>query len=201
MSTRQFYYTSDGSNVQGPVTADWLWECVNSGQLAPTVSVCEAGTEDWFPFTSLPDSVFSVRLLTRASQQRQNAAEAEQLHWQAQQRLIECQSHIEVYGYRTAEIEQAARDGLEFIEAALKLEPNNPIYLNTKGLLLSDGLGQKDTGMAFLNMAAERAPKDIQIQQNIRNLSQRSEGCLVILILGSGSLAATGYALIRACLV
>lgn len=200
MSARRFYYTTDGSDVNGPVTSDWLWENVNSLQLDPAISVCEDGTEDWLPFTSLPDSVFSARILTQSSKQTQNTIEAEQLHLQAQHRLIECQSHMEVYGHRTDKVTQSAQDGIEFIDAALKLAPNNPIYLNTKGLLLSDGLGQKDLGMSFLNMAADRAPKNIQIQQNIRNLTQRSEGCLVVLGIGASLFGGVCYEVFRVCI-
>lgn len=199
MTERQFNYTANDRNVLGPVSADWLWERVNSGELTSEIQVCEVGTEHWLQFTMLPDSVFSVRVLALSSRQTNNLAEAEQLQLQAQQRLIECQSYIEVYGSRTAEIEQAARNGLEFIDAALQLVPNNPKYLNTKALLLADGLGQKQAGMTLLQLAATTAPNDIQIQQNIRALTNRSEGCLVVLGFGGALFFATGYTLYHLC--
>jgi hypothetical protein len=71
-------------------------------------------------------------------------ARAEQLDLQAGQRYIKINAHIKVYGSRNAETEQLARNGIEFIEAALKLVPESPNYLNTYGLLVADGLGDKD---------------------------------------------------------
>jgi len=97
-------------------------------------------------------------------------AKAEQLHLQAGQRYIKINAHIKVYGSRNAETEQLARNGIEFIEAALKLVPDSPSYLNTYGLLVADGLGDKKLGLDILQRAAQLAPDDIQIRQNIRDL-------------------------------
>ena len=199
MTERQFYYTTDGTSVVGPVAADWLWDCVNSHRLNSEIQVCEVGTEHWLRFTSLPDSVFSLRILMQASPQ--NFEKAELLHLQAQNRLIKCQSHVEVYGYRSAEIEQVARDGLEFIEAAIKLIPNCPKYLNVQALLLADGLGQKKAGLTILQEAAKIAPDDIQIKQNIRALTNRSVGCLVLFAAGGSLFFSVFYTISRICLV
>lgn len=75
-----------------------------------------------------------------------------------------------MYGTRNAETDQLARNGIEFIEAALKLVPGSPAYLNTDGLLIADGLGDRKLGLEILQKAAELAPDDIQIRQNIRDL-------------------------------
>jgi ribosomal protein S27E len=183
-----FYYTTDGSTVSGPVVADQLWEYVDEGQLKSDVLVCMADTESWILFSNLPDSVFSAHIIKAANQQNNNLMEAEQLFIEAQTRLIECQADIQAYGEFTPESKQVARDGLEFIEAALELVPNNPNYLNMKALLLTDGLGQTQEGLKILQKAALNSPSDIQIKQNLREVTQQSENALpslfVILLCG-----------------
>jgi tetratricopeptide (TPR) repeat protein len=77
-------------------------------------------------------------------------------------------------------MEQEARNGIEFIEAALKLFPESPKYLNTYALLVADGLGQKKLALEILEKAAQLDPDDIQIRQNIRSLKAPSQGCLVL---------------------
>jgi hypothetical protein len=139
-------------------------------------------------------------------------AKAEQLNTQADLRLIKIQAHIKVYGSREqcltrnrsydAQIEQDARNGIEFIEAALKLFPNDPKYLHTYALLLVDGLGQKKVGLEVFERAAQFAPDDIQIKQNIRSLQtliqNPSQGCVVVC--SAGILAVTfGYVFTRVC--
>ncbi|MGB8341563.1 MAG: hypothetical protein WCE51_08235, partial [Chthoniobacterales bacterium] len=125
-------------------------------------------------------------------------SKAEQLNTQAELRLIKIQAHIKVYGGRDkwltrerafdAQIEQEARNGIEFIEAALKLFPNDPKYLNTYALLLVDGLGLKKVGLEVLTRAAQFAPDDIQLKQNIRSLQRLlqtpAKGCLVVCVGG-----------------
>jgi hypothetical protein len=126
-------------------------------------------------------------------------ARAEQLNTQADLRLIKIQAHIKVYGSREqwltrerafdAQIEQDARNGIEFIQAALQLFPNDPKYLHTYALLLVDGLGEKKVGLEVLERAAQSAPDDIQIKQNIRSLQQLiknpSSGCVVACFAGT----------------
>jgi hypothetical protein len=140
-------------------------------------------------------------------------AKAEQLNTQADLRLIKIQAHIKVYGSREqwltrnrsydAQIEQDARNGIEFIEAALKLFPDDPKYLHTYALLLVDGLGQKQVGLEVLERAAQFAADDIQLKQNIRSLQtliqNPSQGCIVVCF--AGFLAVTvGYVFTRLCL-
>jgi hypothetical protein len=139
-------------------------------------------------------------------------AKAEQLNTQADLRLIKIQAHIKVYGSREqwltrnrsydTQIEQDARNGIEFIEAGLKLFPNDPKYLHTYALLLVDGLGQKKVGLEVLERAAQFAPEDIQIKQNIRSLQtlmqNPSQGCVVACF--AGIVAVTfGYLFTRVC--
>jgi hypothetical protein len=99
-------------------------------------------------------------------------AKANQLHLQAQQRYVKINAHIKVYGTRNAETEQLARNGIEFVEAALKLVPDSAAFLNTYALLVTDGLGEPKLGLQILERAARLAPDDIQIQQNIRDIQK-----------------------------
>jgi len=123
-----------------------------------------------------------------------NRAQAEQLNLQAGFRYNKIRAHLKVYGSRNAEVEQLARYGIEFIEAALKLFPDDPNYLNTYALLVADGLGQKKLGLEILEKAARLAPNNIQISQNIRDLNASAQaGCLVLCFAG----LASGYAFAR----
>jgi tetratricopeptide (TPR) repeat protein len=97
-------------------------------------------------------------------------AKANQLNLQAGQRYVRINAHIKVYRSRNAETEQLARNGIEFIESALKLFPNDPAYLNTYALLLADGLGQRELAMEVFERATQFDPDNIQIRQNIRDL-------------------------------
>jgi hypothetical protein len=122
-------------------------------------------------------------------------AKAEQLNLQAEFRYIKIRSHIKVYGCRNAAMEQEARNGIEFIEAALKLVPDSPKYLNTYGLLVADGLGDKKLGLQILERAAQLAPDDIQLKQNIRTLKVvPAQGCLALCVGGILALI-VGYVL------
>ena len=107
-------------------------------------------------------------------------AKAEQFNCQAELRYIKIQAHIKVYGHLNTEMKQEARNGIEFAEAALKLIPSSPKYLNTYVLLLADGLGQKKMALEILEKAAQLAPNDIQLKQNIRGLKAPAQGCLVL---------------------
>jgi tetratricopeptide (TPR) repeat protein len=106
----------------------------------------------------------------RAMDDADAEAKAHQLHLQAAQRYVKINAHVKVYRSRNAETEQLARNGIEFIEGALKLVPNNATYLNTYALLLADGLGNQKVAMEILERAARLDPDNIQIRQNIRDL-------------------------------
>src|ERR1017187_7694491 len=106
-------------------------------------------------------------------------AQAEQLHLQATFRLNECQAHYKVYGSRLG---KPAYDGLEFVNAALRLFPNNPKYLNTKALLLADGLGEMQNCIEILQLARSIAPEDIQIRQNLSDANAASENSQAMIV-------------------
>jgi tetratricopeptide (TPR) repeat protein len=122
----------------------------------------------------LPDNTFnySDSLPAKSTNQLTNLAKAEQLHLQGTFRLNECQAHYKVYGSRLG---KQANDGLEFVDAALRLFPDNPKYLNTRALLLADGLGQIDRSIEILQRARRIAPDDIQIRQNLRDANAALE--------------------------
>ena len=105
---------------------------------------------------------------------------AEQNHRQARYRLTMIQSHVRTKGRVNLDREQEARNGIEFIEAALKLFPDNAIYLNVYALLLGEGLGQKKLALEILDKASQLAPDDIQIKQNMRSLKAPAKGCLLV---------------------
>ncbi len=129
-------------------------------------------------------------------------SKAHQLHLQAQQRYIRINAHIKVYGTRNAETEQLARNGIEFVEAALKLVPDSPAFLNTYALLVTDGLGDTKLGLEILQRAAQLTPDDIQLRQNIRDIQAggrvphvNSVGIIVIaLIIAVGIILIAIYA-------
>jgi tetratricopeptide (TPR) repeat protein len=185
MPSIQLYYMLPGSDaVQGPVSSDWLWAEVHEGRITANAVVCESRGDTWRPFRSLTDDLFSTQVVAKASESRRNSGEAEQLHLKATFLLIKCQAHIQVYKSRSQDIIEKAQNGIEFVDEAIRLMPNNANYINTKALLLSDGLGQRDQALSLLNRAAEIAPNDIQIKQNLRTLSKQADGCLGVIILG-----------------
>ena len=69
-------------------------------------------------------------------------------------------------------LREMAGDALEYINAALKVSPKNPEYLNTKGLLVANGLGRVKDGLKLLRKALELEPDNITIKQNIRKLEK-----------------------------
>jgi hypothetical protein len=117
-------------------------------------------------------------------QSQDDIAKAEQLHLAAQFRYNEINAHIKVYGTRNAETKQLARNGIEFVEAALKIVPDSPAYLNTYALLIIDGLGDTKLGLEILLDAAQLAPDDIQIQQNIRDIHEGGRVKLIVVVAG-----------------
>jgi tetratricopeptide (TPR) repeat protein len=163
--------------IHGPESADKLWAEVNEGRLTPNMVVSESGRDGWLLFSALTDDAFSPQIVVRAAQQGANLAQAEQLHLKATFILNEIQAHISVYRVRNTEIEAKARNALELVEEALRLMPKQANYLNTKAILLAEGLGKQEEGMTVLRHAAEIAPGDVQIQQNLRNLAPSTAGC------------------------
>lgn len=95
----------------------------------------------------------------------EDLARAEHNHLQATFALNECQAHLEVYGTRG--VKDRARDGLDYVNAAIKADPKNAAYWNTKGLLLSTGLGRKEEALAALQKARRLDPKSLVIKKNL----------------------------------
>jgi tetratricopeptide (TPR) repeat protein len=98
---------------------------------------------------------------------------AQHNHAQAWAKLVEWQSYLEVYGTRLADV---AQDGLEFIEAALQINPASSDYCDTKGLLLAGGLGDHREALRSPNRALELEPDSVVIKQNIRDVKNLLEG-------------------------
>jgi hypothetical protein len=179
-----FYKLPGDTSAHEPVEADWLWREVNEGRITKNVLVCETRNGLWTPYTALTNDFFSDEIVSEAASASANLLEAEQLHLQATFRLHKCQAHLSVYHSRSAETIQQAKNGIEFVDAALKLFPRNQNYLNTKALLFSNGLGQTAQGLELLKQAGEIAPNDIQIKQNFRTLSEQSKGCFGVIFIG-----------------
>jgi tetratricopeptide (TPR) repeat protein len=184
MLAKQLFYMLPGDEtIHGPEPADKLWVEVNEGRLTPNMVVSESGRDGWLLFTALTDDAFSPQVISRAAQLNANLAQAEQLYLKATFILNEIQAHISVYHGRNGEVEAKARYALEFVEEALRLMPRRANYLNTKAILLAEGLGRQEEGMAVLREAAEIAPDDVQIQQNLRNLVPSTSGCGTLFVL------------------
>lgn len=106
--------------------------------------------------------------------------EAENYHLQATFVLNEVQANIQVYGSNsmlTGATPANVDLGLQYIDRSLELFPDNPVYLNTKALLLSDGKGDKAAAKPLLERAAALAPRDINIQNNLKAISD--SGCFI----------------------
>lgn len=67
---------------------------------------------------------------------------------------------------------------LEHIDRCLEHYPDDPQYLNLKGLLVWQGLDSKKLAFPILKKAADLAPRDINIQNNFRAI-QESNGCFI----------------------
>ena len=68
--------------------------------------------------------------------------------------------------------------GLQHINRCLEVEPNNPKYLNLKGLLLAQGKTELQEGLKLIEKAAELDPTDINIQHNLKTLKDPN-GCFI----------------------
>ena len=62
-----------------------------------------------------------------------------------------------------------AREGLELIEAALRIEPREPKYWHTRAMLLADGLGDYASALICLRRASELEPGSVVFAQAIRS--------------------------------
>jgi len=110
-----------------------------------------------------------------------NKGEAEQYHLQAQFIMAEVQANIKVYGSNSSWKIQRPPNvdlALQYIDRSLELCPDNPIYLNTKAILLLDGKGDKASAAILLEKAHALTPRDINIQNNL-NVAKSSGGCFI----------------------
>jgi tetratricopeptide (TPR) repeat protein len=107
-------------------------------------------------------------------------SEAENYHLQATFILHAVQANIQVYGSNSMLSGARPADvdlGLQYINRSLELFPDNPVYLNTKALLLVDGRGDKEAAQPLLEKAAALAPRDINIQNNLNAV--KNGGCFI----------------------
>jgi len=104
--------------------------------------------------------------------------EAEEYYLKAQFVLDGVQANAEVYGSNAASpTPENVGLALQYINRSLEYFPQNPAYLNLKALLLWEGNGDKKNARAILEYAAQLAPRDIDIQNNLNAI--KSSGCIV----------------------
>lgn len=111
----------------------------------------------------------------------EKTSEAESYHLQAQFIFNELSANLKVYGSNSALTgANPANVGLalEYIDRSLEIEPENPIYLNLKGLLIWNGLGDKGLAKPFIEKAAKLDPRNITIQHNLKAV-QDPNGCFI----------------------
>ena len=45
----RYYYSKDGTDIQGPISEDDLWGMLSAGLLGDNTQICEEGTDTWRP--------------------------------------------------------------------------------------------------------------------------------------------------------
>lgn len=115
--------------------------------------------------------------------------------FKAQGKLTECQSHFTVFEQF---LKPTALEGLEFIEASLRVQPDEADYWNIKGLLLADGLGRTDEAISCLRKAMALNPSSIQYRQNLRNLERGKRRARLLLTVVAVAVAVIAL-IITAC--
>lgn len=111
-------------------------------------------------------------------------SDAQQYHLRSEFIFHQLSANLQVYGSNapTSGANPAKVDlALEYINKSLDLDPNNPIYLNLKGLLLWQGKGEKIEGSELIEKAAKLDPTNITIQHNLKNIneSKESKDCFI----------------------
>lgn len=127
------------------------------------------------------DEVVAIGDSTQSIDEAANKSEAEGYHLQAQFIFNELSANLKVYGSNSALTGANPADvnlAIEYIDRSLEIEPNNPTFLNLKGLLIWNGLGDKARAKPLIERAAELAPRDITIQHNLKSL-QDPNGCFI----------------------
>jgi tetratricopeptide (TPR) repeat protein len=133
--------------------------------------------------TQIELDALTVNHLNNTAEENEQFAsynEAEQYHLQANFVLIELQTNKQVYGSNSVLSGATPADinlGLQYINRSLELFPNNPVYLNLKALLLWEGNGDKESAVLLLEKAAQLNPRDINIQNNLKNV--KSSSCFI----------------------
>lgn len=110
-----------------------------------------------------------------------NKTEAEIYHLQASFIFNELDANLRVYGANSVLVGATPANidlALEYINRSIQLEPENPIYLNLKGLLIWHGLGDKVAAKPYIEKAAKLDPKNTTIQNNLKSLED-SNGCFI----------------------
>lgn len=211
----EWYYSHEGKRY-GPMPLSELKKLAEAGELGPSDFVRKEGLPEWVEASSIKELILTEdrsfsqcppplpseavgeepTSLSQGFLTPELHAKAEHNHLQAQFKFNECQAHLGVYGNRLVSV---AEDGLEFIEAALRINPESSAYWNTKGVLLTSGLGEHQKALDCFRRALELEPDSIVIKQNIRNAEQNigtvkqhkelSRGCLgMFLVLAASGL-------------
>jgi hypothetical protein len=182
----EWHYSREGKRY-GPVPLSELKKLAEAGKLAPSDFVWKEGLPEWVEASSIkgllptedrsssqcppPLPAEAVReeptSLSQGFLTPELHAKAEHNQLQAQFKLNECQAHLGVYGNRLVSV---ARDGLEFIEVALRINPESSAYWLFQ---TSPGVG---TG---LNRHQAEHPERRAAQAAVKGLSRN--------VLGSGS--------------
>lgn len=107
--------------------------------------------------------------------------EADLSHIEAQAIFNELSANLQVYGTNSklsganpANIDLA----LAHINRSLELQPDNPIFLNLKGLLLWQGKNDRVGALPLIQRAAKLDPKNINIQHNLKAIED-PKGCFI----------------------
>ena len=166
------WYLARAGELHGPVSLAELKELVDSGELTGSDLVWQDAFTDWVQ-ASVVGALFprsdQSKIPSLPSNEARAKAERNYLH--ASSKLSECRAHLKVYG-RRREANQLALDGLEFIDAALSVDPSSSRYWNLKGLLLADGLHEGDEALECFRKALDLEPDSIVVKQNIRHTEE-----------------------------
>lgn len=138
--------------------------------------------EDAKKFSNLyADEIVAIDNVSSEIDDIKNKSEAESYHLQAQFIFNELSANLQVYGSNSALSGANPANvqlALEYINRSLEIEPENPIYLNLKGLLIWNGLGDKAGAKPLIEKAAKLDPRNITIQHNLKSL-QDPNGCFI----------------------
>lgn len=127
------------------------------------------------------DEVLAINNPTALNDELVNKSEAESYHLQAQFLFNELSANLQVYGSNSALTGANPANvnlAIEYINRSLEIEPDNAVYLNLKGLLIWNGLGDKAGAKPLIEKAAKLDPRNITIQHNLKSL-QDPNGCFI----------------------